>query len=124
MNQKFSQLNRDYAKSMAWRDDAVLKRSRRIGLGSFLLGLLVIFALLAVFFVFKAPLLEHFHQKMDKRAVFQEKTKFLPKQHSKHKKEMLPSKQEYGFYTILPNVEVKSARQAEDFKQALKEDDL
>lgn len=106
MNQNFSQLNKDYAKSMAWRDDLLLKRSTRRGLGSFLLGLFIVLALLTAFFSFKKPLLKHVQQKISHISAVSEKTKPLAK-YAKAKKK-LNSKQEYEFYTMLPSVEVKS----------------
>lgn len=112
MSQKFSELNRDYAKSMAWRDDAVLKRSTRRGLVSFLLGLCAILAILVLFFSFKASVLTSIQQKIDKVAALPpEKSKPL-KKHVKTKV-VSQSQQEYGFYTMLPNVEVKSAHHEE-----------
>lgn len=112
MSQKFSELNKDYAKSMAWRDDVVLKRSTRRGLVSFLLGLFIVLAVLVVFFSFKRSLFTRIQQKIDKVSVVApEKSKPL----KKHVKAKVPSEseQEYGFYTMLPNVEVKSARHEE-----------
>jgi|GEM_PF-4891480 len=106
MNQKFSQFNKDYAKSMAFRDDTLLKRSTRRGVGSFLFGLLSILVLMAAFFTVKKPLLQHVQQKLNAVYASPEKTKPVVK-HAKAKK--IPHvNQEYGFYTILPNAEVKA----------------
>lgn len=112
MSQKFSELNKDYAKSMAWRDDALLKRSTRRGLVSFLFGLFAVLAVLIMFFSFKTSLFTSIQQKIDKVAAVQpEKIKPL-KKHLKTKMAS-ESQQEYGFYTMLPNVEVKSAHHEE-----------
>jgi hypothetical protein len=111
MNQKFSQLNKDYAKRMAWRDDAVLKRSTRRGLGSFLFGLFIVLTLLAAFFSFKTSLLKEIQQKINNVSLPPEKSK--PSAKPFKAKEIPPSTQEYGFYTILPNVEVRSAHHEE-----------
>lgn len=111
MNQKFSQLNKDYVRSMAWRDDVLLKRSARQGLGGLLVGLFIVCLLLATFFGFKKPLLKHIHQKISYIAGPLEKIK--PDVKRVKAKNILHAKQEYGFYTMLPNTEVKSAHHDE-----------
>ena len=91
---------------MAWRDDVLLKRSTRRGLGSFLLGLFVILTLLVAFFSLKKPLLRHIQEKIDHVYASQEKVK--PAVKRVKAKKISNSKQEYGFYTILPSREIRS----------------
>jgi hypothetical protein len=116
-SQKLSQLNRDYAKDMVLRDKVFLKRSARRGIGSFLVGLVIVFLVLMLFFFIKYPLLSHFHKAFSSASQGLEKTK-----HASSKKYLVSdvvghAKQEYGFYTVLPKMEVKSPHREEDEAQ-------
>lgn len=106
-SQKLSQLNRDYAKDMVLRDRAFLVRSTRRGIGSFLVGLIIVFFALVLFFLIKYPLSSHFHK------AFSNTSQELEKPKHALKKNLVSEvvshvKQEYGFYTVLPKMEVKS----------------
>jgi hypothetical protein len=118
MNQKFSQLNRDYAKKMASRDDVLIKRSTRKGLGWLLTGLLgTLFLLVGFYTVKKIAISTTKH--VSKISQLTEKPKSFPVKHIKIKSG-LHAKPEYGFYTMLPNMEVKSASHMEETEKHLK----
>lgn len=112
MNQKFSQLNRDYAKAMAGRDSATVKHAtHRFFLGlclSFLLLLIVI----GLFYLVKKPFAKQVQQ-LSKTPTIVENPKPAPKKKVKTKLSS-HTKQDYGFYTMLPEMEVKSAHHEEE----------
>lgn len=105
MNQKFSQLNRDYVKTVPKKQDASTKESMRTGIGWMFLGVLTGAILLLVFYMAKKPAIKKV-EAPSVAAVSVEKVK--PKvKHSKKPKVVAKEEQEYGFYTMLPKMEVK-----------------
>jgi hypothetical protein len=107
MNQKFSQLNRDYVKTVSKKRDALAKESMRTGIGWALLGALTAGILIAVFYVAK-PAVKKVETVASPR-VSVEKPKPVKVKHKKPKV-VAKEEQEYGFYTMLPKMEVKAAR--------------
>lgn len=109
-----SQLNRDYAKAMASRDRGLAVQSARRGISQFLLGLILVFIILLIFFLLKNPLMNHFHKAMAQvsNPVERPKPAATVNKHSNS----IPShvKQDYGFYTELPKMEVKSPHHEDD----------
>ena len=107
MNQKFSQLNRDYAKKMSSRDHVLVKNSKGRGLLWVLIGFLGIVILLAGFFMLKKTVIKSI------TPVLPETPKSLTAKQPKVKA-LAYANQEYDFYKMLPNMEVKSAFHAEE----------
>lgn len=110
-----SQLNRDYAKAMASRDRGLAVQSARRGISQFLLGLMLVFIVLLIFFLLKNPVMNHFHKALAQVSTSVEKPK--PAVSVKIHSTSTPSshvKQDYGFYTELPKMEVKSPHHEDD----------
>lgn len=110
MNQKFSQLNRDYVKTVSKERNASSKESMRTGIGWALLGILTAGILIVVFYIAK-PAVKKVETVAPPHASV-EKTKPAKVKHKKPKV-VAKEEQEYGFYTMLPKMEVKTAQHEE-----------
>ena len=111
MNQKFSQLNRDYAKSAVGRDNVSIKQPIFSVFIAVFIGVLVIVMLMVGFYLLKKPLVKQVSQ-LSKTPKIETKPKVVSKKRPKAKVNSNIN-QEYGFYTMLPKMEVKSAQHEE-----------
>lgn len=104
--QKFSQLNRDYAKMMALRDEAFLKRSMRPVAGVLIAILAGILILLSAFYLLRQSWRAQVKQVSEGPSVVTEKQKSITKKYLRPPPTQL--RRELGFYSELPQAQVKS----------------
>lgn len=101
-DKKFSQLNKDYAKNQAWKK-APTKPSKDRPRHRYVLGFLIFLILSISGFYLKKPFFDQIASKIKPPT-----HKVTPTHPSKKPKHSSSSHEAYGFYTLLPNAQIKS----------------